>query len=695
MSRTLGYLASVEAWEEQEGAPAPLGATWVAGIQSWNFAIYSQHATKVTLELYGANDPATEVLSIDLDPLVNKTGRIWHVMVPERSAPDATSFAWRIGGPDDPAAGQLFDRSKVLMDPFARRLLFPPEFSREAAATAGRPNDGKAVLGVLPHVQRPFDWRDAPKPRHTGDTIVYEVHVKGFTQRGNSQVAADRRGTFLGMIDKIPYLKALGVTVVELLPVHQYDPQEGNYWGYMTMNFFAPHHEYAVGHPVDEFRQMVRAMHAAGIEVWLDVVYNHTAEGGRGGPTYSLRGIDNVSYYLVEPNGDYNNDSGCGNTTHAAHPAMRALVLASLRYWAVEMGVDGFRFDLASILARDLKGDVEALPALIAEISALAEVLDVKVVAEAWDLGAYLLGRGFPGIMWRQWNGKFRDDVRSFVKGDDGLVPALITRVYGSDDLFPDGPGDMYRPYQSINFITAHDGFCLYDLVSYNDRHNEANGHGNTDGSSDNRSWNCGWEGDEGVPDDIKRLRFQQIKNFAALMMTSNGAPMIVAGDEFGNTQGGNNNPYNQDNETTWLDWDRLTANEELFTFWSRLIGFRKSHRSISRSRFWRDDVHWFGVGGPADLSPSSHSVGWSLKGERFSEPDLCVLVNAYYKPLTFDLGAAVVGVPGPWRRVVDTSLTGGQDFVDPSAAPVLAVPGYEVAPRSVVVLIGPDPAGG
>ena len=310
------------------------------------------------------------------------------------------------------------------------------------------------------------------------------------------------------------------------------------------MNFFAPHDAYANEDPVAEFREMVAAMHAAGIEVWLDVVYNHTCEGDRSGPTYNLRGIDNDSYYIVADDGSYVDDSGCGNTTQGADPAMRALVVRSLRHWA-EQGVDGFRFDLASILARDADGvfDPTDAPPLISEIGVFAAQQDVKVVAEAWDMGAYLLGRSFPGIMWRQWNGRYRDDIRGFVKGDDGLVPALMTRVYGSSDLFPDGPGDIYRPYQSINFITAHDGFCLYDLVSYNERHNEANGHGGTDGSSDNRSWNGGWEGDEGVPDAVRALRLRQMKNFFALLMLSNGVPMIVAGDEFANTQHGQQQP--------------------------------------------------------------------------------------------------------------------------------------------------------
>ena len=479
----------VNAWEARDGAPTRLGASWVESLQSWNFSLYSQHATEATLLLYSAADHVTPLSSVTLDPLVHKSGRIWHLMVPRATEPTAVYYAWRVDGPRDPSAGQLFDVSKVLTDPLAKRLFFPPEFSREAASQVGVPNDGEAVLGVLPTQEHGvFDWGTAPAPRHAGDTVIYEVHVRGFTKSASSGVPDKHRGTFLGLIDKIPHLKKLGVTVVELLPVHQYDPQEGNYWGYMTMSFFAPHSEYAINDAVTEFRQMVRAMHEAGIEVWLDVVYNHTAEGDQNGPTYSLRGIDNVTSYVIEPGGGYDNDSGCGNTIRAAHPTVRALITKSLRYWAAEMGVDGFRFDLASILARGLQGEVEALPPLIADISVLAADLDVTVVAEAWDLGAYLLGQGFPGLMWRQWNGRFRDDVRSFVKGDDAKVPSLMTRVYGSSDLFPDGPGDTYRPYQSVNFVTAHDGFRLYDLVSYNDKHNDANGHHNTDGSNDNLS---------------------------------------------------------------------------------------------------------------------------------------------------------------------------------------------------------------
>jgi glycogen operon protein len=472
--------------------------------------------------------------------------------------------------------------------------------------------------------------------------------------------------------------------VVELLPVHQYDPQEGNYWGYMTLNFFAPHHGYAVRDAVAEFRQMVQAFHAAGIEVWLDVVYNHTCEGDGNGPTYSLRGIDNHSYYLLTPDGQYWNDSGCGNTLRCAHLAARTLILRSLQRWA-RLGVDGFRFDLASVLARDAHGQVQTEEApVISGISALAVQHDLRVVAEAWDIGAYLLGRSYPGLQWRQWNGKFRDDVRAFVKGDPGLVAALMRRLYGSDDLFPEGPGDVYRPEQSVSFITAHDGFCLYDLVAYNEKHNEANGHHNTDGANDNRSWNCGWEGDDGAPAAVLALRRQQVKNFCCLLLLANGTPMFCAGDEFLNTQRGNNNPYNQDNETTWLDWSRLESNRDVFRFFQHLIAFRKARRSIGRRRFWRDDVEWYGANGPVDFGEGSRSLAYALRGARYGEGDLYVMINGWWEPVRFHIQA---GTAGDWRRVVDTSLPSPQDVTEPGQWPAVAGLDYQVAPRSVVVL--------
>ena len=658
----------MKAAERAEGSPTPLGVTWVESERGWNFALFSRHATGVTLLLYGAKDFVKPVFQLRLDPHQNKTGRIWHCVVSQKSALGAGYYAYRVEGPTD--AGHRFDSQKILLDPFAAAVHLPPDFSRDAA-TQSDANDGRAPLGVLPDRAHADAEVTAPLPRHAHDAIVYELHVKGFTARANSGVTKEKRGTFLGLIEKIPYLKELGVTVVELLPVHQFDPQEGNYWGYMTLSFFAPHESYSVRDAVTEFREMVKAFHAAGIEVWLDVVYNHTCEGDQNGPTYSWRGIDNSSYYLLGEDGHYWNDSGCGNTLRCSHLACRALILRSLQHWT-RLGVDGFRFDLASILARDLHGHVQTEEApVVSEIGMLAALYDFHVVAEAWDIGAYLLGRSYPGLQWRQWNGQFRDDLRAFVKGDAGKVGALMRRLYGSDDLFPDGPGDVYRPYQSVNFITAHDGFCLYDLVAYNDKHNEANGHGNRDGADDNRSWNCGWEGDEGAPADVLALRRQQVKNFFCLLMLSNGTPMLCAGDEFLNTQRGNNNPYNQDNETTWLDWSLLEQNRDVFGFFQHMIAFRKACPSIGRGRFWREDVSWYGANGPVDFD--SHSLAYCLRGES----DLYVMINAFWKPVWFHIQE---GRAGHWKRVVDTSR---QDIGRQTVSSLR----YKVAPRSVVVL--------
>lgn len=665
MKPNLSQLRSVDDWKRAEGSPVPIGAAWIEAEKAWNFSLYSRHATAVTLLLYGPRDLVKPVFQLRLDPLKNKTGRIWHCFVPH--VPGARYYGYRVEGPT--GMQHRFDPQKVLLDPFADAVHLPPNFSREAACKPGA-NDGRAPLGVLPGKETAAA-NDVVPPRHTHDTVVYELHVKGFTARANSGVAKPKRGTFLGVIEKIPHLKELGVTVVELLPVHQFDPQENNYWGYMTLSFFAPHQSYSVRDAVAEFREMVNAFHAAGIEVWLDVVYNHTCEGDADGPTYSWRGIDNSSFYLLTADGHYWNDSGCGNTLRCSHPAARVLVLRSLLHWA-RLGVDGFRFDLASVLARDVHGKVQTEEApVISEISALAAMLDVRVVAEAWDIGAYLLGRGYPGLHWQQWNGQFRDDLRAFVKGDPGKVGALMGRLYGSTDLFPDGPGDMYRPYQSVNFITAHDGFCLYDLVSYNQKHNEANGHNNVDGCDNNLSWNCGHEGDEGAPPQVIALRRRQVKNFFCLLMLANGTPMFCAGDEFLNTQRGNNNPYNQDNETTWLDWSLLEKNRDIFRFFQHMIAFRKSHPDIGSSRCWRERVKWYGANGPVDLGPDSRSLAYCLHGES----DLYVMINAFWEPVRFHIQET-----GNWRRVVDTSRE------DLAGQPVRSLD-YEVAPRSVVVL--------
>jgi glycogen operon protein len=494
------------------------------------------------------------------------------------------------------------------------------------------------------------------------------------------------------VIEKIPYLHDLGITAVELMPVLQNDPQEGSHWGYMPLNFFAPDQRYASSGRLcgqhDEFREMVRALHQADIEVILDVVYNHTSEGDASGPSQSFRGIDNSTYYLMSASesGRYENLAGTGNTLNCANRAVRLMILDSLRHWSHDMRVDGFRFDLASIFMRNTDGSINfGDPLLAADIMSDPDLATRRLIAEPWDAsGVYQLGRSFPAITWQQWNGRFRDEVRRFVRGESGLVPALMYRLYGSDDLFPDDLAHAYRPFQSVNYVTSHDGFTLYDLVSYNNKRNWANGHRNEDGPAAEYSWNCGWEGDEGVPAQVMRLRKQQIKNFCTLLFLSNGTPMFRAGDEFMHTQGGNSNPYNQDNETTWLDWRRLQRHADIFRFFKQAIAFRKGHPSLGRTRFWRDDVRWHGVGSAPDLSHDSRSLAFCLRGKSHGDDDLYVMINTYWEPLTFTIQS---GPAGRWSRVIDTARDSPDDFRERGAELPIVSLTYEVQPRSVVVL--------
>jgi glycogen operon protein len=668
-----------------------MGVTWIPSLNAWNFALYSRRATGVSLLLYSAEDPVNSLLEYRLDVRANKSGRIWHCWVPAARAARAAYYAWRVEGRYDPAAGYRFDSGKILLDPFAPAVYFPPDYDRLASCQPG-PNVGRAPLGVLPKtVPAVPDLNGARAARASHDLIVYELHVRGFTLRANSGVSPEHRGTFAGLVEKIPYLKSLGVTAVELMPVHQCDPQEGSYWGYMTLNFFSPHKGYAAnraeGGAIEEFRSMVEAFHANGIDVWLDVVYNHTSEAGPDGPTYSYRGVDNQSYYLLNAERNtYRNDTGCGNTFRCDHPVVQTLIISSLLFWIKQMNVDGFRFDLASVFtirsdgARDLD-----YPSLISEIGFLAARHGVRMIAEAWDIESYLLGRAFPGLNWRQWNGKYRDDLRDFVRGMPGRTGALMQRLYGSDDLFPDDLQNSYRPFQSVNFITAHDGFCLYDLVSYNYKHNEANGHGNNDGIDDNRSWNCGWEGDDGAPAEVLALRRRQVRNFFCLLMLSNGTPMFCAGDEFLATRRGNNNPYNQDNEINYLDWDLLRTNHDVFRFFQLMIAFRKAHPSIARSQYWREDVRWFGPTGPeVDLSLEGRTLAYCLHGARLNDDDIYVMVNAGANEATFHVQE---GKAEEWLLIVDTSLPSPLDIASPAEKRRLESSDYPVKARSVVVL--------
>jgi glycogen operon protein len=678
-------------WHSVEGAPYPFGPSWIESENAYNFAIYSKHATGVLLLVYSKEDLVNPVYSYRMVYPANKTGRIWHCRVPASAIRGGSFYAYVIEGPFEPTSGHRFDPNKILIDPYVKVVFFPKDFSRDAAMRPGS-NAGRAPVGLLPPRDGLFDWNDDRRPEHTHDTVIYELHVKGFTNSPSSGVSPDKRGTYAGLIERIPYLKELGVTVVELMPVQQYDPNEGNYWGYMPLSLFAPHTGYCsvgIDTVLNEFKEMVKSLHAAGIEVILDVIYNHTTELGESGPTYSFRGIDNSTYYLLEEDrARYRNDCGTGNVLHCGNRYVRTMILDSLRFWVREMHVDGFRFDLASIFTRDNEGLINLSdPPIISEITSDPDFSGIRLIAEAWDLATYQLGRSFPGVTWLQWNGRFRDDVRSFIRGDEGKVSAVVSRIYGSDDLFPDHVTHAYHAYQSVNFVASHDGFTLYDLVSYNFKHNESNGQNNADGIENNLSWNCGWEGDDGAPSEVLALRNRQIKNYCCMVFLANGTPMMTAGDEFMRTQRGNNNPYNQDNETSWIDWQLLEKNRDIFRFFQKMIAFRKAHPSLCRSRFWRDDICWHGSRMQIDQSPTSHEVAYFLKGRSQKDVDLYVMINSGSNDVTFGIPSEHAGA---WRCVVDTSLPTPDDIVDQGSEPLLDSAEYVVKSRSIVVLMNP-----
>ncbi len=546
---------------------------------------------------------------------------------------------------------------------------------------------------------RAYDWEgDAPLNRPSSRTIIYEMHVRGFTAHPSSGVAERKRGTYAGLIEKIPYLQQLGVNAVELLPVFHFDAQDCppghvNYWGYAPISFFAPHAAYSSRpHPlnsVDEFRDMVKALHRAGIEVILDVVFNHTAEGNHSGPTLCFRGVDNSTYYILESNSSrYANFSGTGNTLNANHPIVRRMIIDSLRYWVEEMHVDGFRFDLASILARDPRGHVMSNPPVLWDIEADPALAGTKLIAEAWDAaGLYQVG-SFVGDSWKEWNGKFRDDVRDFFCSQDYSVARMADRSLGSPEIFGH---EEREAEQSVNFVTCHDGFTLNDLVSYNQKHNEENGEDNRDGANDHRSWNCGVEGPSDDP-AIEKLRNRQVKNFLTITMLSLGVPMIVMGDEVRRTQRGNNNAYCQDNEISWFDWTLLSRHADVHRFARLLIARRlmrdmeHERRRISLNQWLRDAKKaWHGVKlGQPDWSSGSHSLAFGAKlpeGLRFH-----LILNAYWEPLDFELPLTVDRVE--WRRWIDTTLDSPKDIVEWQTAPPTPGQTYQAGPRSVVVLI-------
>ena len=660
----------------------------MANEDAYNFALFARHAKAVRLCLFQSPDDAAASFVVELKPSSNKSDDIWHCRIQASEASTCTCYSYQVAPLDGWLAGErtLFPPGKELLDPYAQRIALPSAFDRAASIGPGS-NTGRAVLAQLPSLhQEDLDWQDDRRPEHEGDLVIYEMHISGFTQNQNSRVGSSHSGRFLGVIEKIPYLQSLGITAVELMPVFQFEPDGENYWGYMPIGFFSPHCYFAgtAAEAVSEFRKMVKALHAASIEVILDVVFNHTAEAGADGPCYGMKGIDNTTYYLTDgiPPKRYLDFSGTGNTLNASNRAVRKMVLDSLRFWVKEMHVDGFRFDLASVFSRNSDGSLNlGEPPIFSAMAADPELAGIRLIAEPWDAGgAYQLGQNFPGQSWSQWNGRFRDDVRRFVRGEPGLVEAMMRRLYGSDDLFPDDLHSAKHPYQSVNYCASHDGFTLYDSVAYELKRNEANGANNLDGPSENLSWNCGYEGDVGAPASVKKLRRQQVKNFCAFLMLSNGIPMFRMGDEFLQTQHGNSNPWNQDNATSWLDWARLEANQDVFRFFQMMIEFRKK-MGIARSRFWRDDVNWYGVAGEPDRSSESRSLAFFLRNSEESGTDLYVMINMYWNALNF-----VVQEGGSWTLVVDTSHDSPGDIVELAQA-TPAGPACTVKARSIVVL--------
>jgi isoamylase len=678
----------------QSGSSTPLGAAVRPG--GVNFSLFSKHATLVELLLFDDGEAVEPSRIIPLDPERHRRYHYWHAFVP--GIGPGQVFGYRAHGPFAPERGLRFDNEKLLLDPYGVAVAVPGAHDRFAAAWPGD-NTAFAMKSVVGDPGR-YDWEgDLPLAQPFAETVIYEMHVGAFTEHPNSGVAAEKRGTYAGLIEKIPYLKDLGVTAVELLPVFQFDPQAApagrvNYWGYQPVSFFAPHHGYSSRKDplgvLDEFRDMVKALHRAGIEVILDAVFNHTAEGGVDGPTLCFRGLANDVYYILEHDkARYADFSGCGNTLNANQSIVRRLIQDSLRYWVTEMHVDGFRFDLASILSRDETGAPLPNPPILWDIESDPLHTGTKLIAEAWDAaGLYQVGR-FVGDRWQEWNGRFRDDVRRFLKGDDNSVPGIATRILGSPDLYGH---EEREPEQSINFVTCHDGFTLNDLVSYYHKHNEANGEGNRDGSDDNMSWNCGVEGATDDP-AVESLRNRQVKNFLVLTLLSAGTPMLLMGDEVRRTQHGNNNAYCQEGVVSWFDWSLLERHAEIHRFVKLLNEFRQRRDVVAESMLTLNELlgrarlEWHGIAlGRPDWSPSSHSIAFTLETLR-SRFILHAMFNAYWEALTFELPPVPAGSQQSWRRCIDTGLLSPDDIQPWDTAPAVAQAAYVVQPRSVVLL--------
>jgi glycogen operon protein len=663
----------------------PLGANvWATGV---NFAVFSRHAQAISLVLFedGQEEPFTE---IPLDPVGNRTGDIWHIFV--HNLPPGVLYGYRVNGPFAPRLGHRFGPRTILIDPYARVL------------SGGHPWGNREEVGHRPArlgkvVVDDFDWEgDIPPGIPLDQTVIYELHLRGYTRHSSSGV--QHPGTFLGLCEKIPYLKSLGVTAVQLMPVLEFDESDGhrkhpvtgealrNYWGYSPLSFFAPKAGYASrpGQQMREFKEMVKQFHRAGIEVILDVVYNHSGEGNENGPTFCFRGLDNAIYYMLDREGRNYNYSGCGNTLNCNHPLVRDLIIDSLTELVAEYHVDGFRFDLAAIMSRGPGGKVMDEPPLIDHIAEHPILAGTKLIAEAWDAAGLNHQGKFPKWgRWAEFNGLFRDDVRRFIRSEGGVTAAVAKRITGSLDLYGDS---AKHPYHAINFVTCHDGFTLHDLVSYGKKNNWANGEDNSDGWDDNLSYNCGHEGPTNNP-HVLALRQRQMRNFLTVLLLSQGVPLILMGDEFGRTQQGNNNAYCQDNEISWVDWSAAQKNAGLVRFTSLMIALRKRHFALSREKFLAR-VRWHGtkLNNP-DWTGQSRTLAMELQGGQ-GQPAFYVMFNAHWEPHTF----ALPPVDGQyrWRRLVDTNLPSPDDIVEePNAVPLNPGDHYLATPRSVVMLIG------
>ena len=703
------------------GAPYPLGATWDG--TGTNFALFSEVADQVELCLLSGDDPAR--LTETRVPMTEVDGFVWHCYLPDVGP--GQQYGYRVHGPYDPAQGHRCNPAKLLLDPYGKAMhgelrwheaLFSYRFADPAALNT---MDSAPYLPKNVVINPFFDWGDDRAPRIPyHETVIYEAHVRGLTLC-HPEVPTQQRGTYDGLAHPavIEHLTRLGVTAVELMPVHQFVSEHSlqsrgltNYWGYNTIGFLAPHKAYSSsvqrGGQVGEFKAMVKDLHAAGIEVILDVVYNHTAESDHRGPTLSFRGIDNAAYYRLRDDDQryYVDYTGCGNSLNVRHPHALQLILDSLRYWILEMHVDGFRFDLASALARELH-DVDRLSTFFDLVQQDPVVSQVKLIAEPWDVGegGYQVGN-FPPL-WTEWNGKYRDTVRDFWRGRPESIGEFASRLTGSSDLYATSGR---RPVASINFVTCHDGFTLDDLVSYNHKHNEGNGEGNRDGTDDNRSWNCGVEGPSDDP-AVTALRARQKRNFLATLFLSQGVPMLLAGDEMGRTQQGNNNAYCQDNEVSWLDWSQADVERDLLAFTETLAGLRRDHPVFRRRRFFRgrrgpddetSDISWLTPAGQ-EMTQDDWGTGYTqslaalLNGQAISEPDprggrivdakFLLLFNTHSDPLTFTLPEA--SLAPSWEVVVDSSTAEASDEED--GAILMPKSEVEVGARAVVVLRSAD----